>query len=474
MTENNKNLIISVEGFGVSNFWQKNAIKTANMESFWNIWNSYPHIVVENKSGKVENLAAVYLPYRINDVSKIPNMLQNCELSNDNMITEMSRKLSESHSNLHLFFYIEESNFNYYIVSLETILSKLKILKSQVNIHIIYDETFDKDVLKISLMEIEEKAQAIGAQLVSAASFEILSLENSAQKYFHDLAKVSRSTFMSLSQYYSKAESSESIIRLTNEYNKPARIHDFDLSIFFNLNSRINKLAQIYQNISKTISFSKFTSSCLIFQSNNENLKHLPFLVSVSNDDFVTKLLENGNSVKLFSDNSDSEVCMEHKQLSSTYPAGTDLNTILKDAQNHFLRGETDTTIIDLSMTRKLVFEDFSKIVDWLKILDAFLGEIHRLMKEADTLVFFSTSSYLDQVKINKNNGKIFLPEIQKMPFLIASKKYPLKRKQEIILELLSKNSASLDNIYPSLLKYLNIRQNINRNGSKSVLNKMR
>ncbi|MEI8143694.1 MAG: hypothetical protein WCG48_03725 [Candidatus Berkelbacteria bacterium] len=470
-----KTIICSIDGLGISPSFRKNAVKSADMTNFWDLWKNYPHILVENNSGSLNNLDNILF----SENSELYRQQILADLSADNFaenagFVEFVAHTKKNHSSTQLFLFLHQSDYLYQQKLLQKFFDQTKNAKcTNINVNFVYDVGFDKDILNLALSDFERIINTSGAFLSSLVASDKILDETGFSRYLSALTQNKNDGYLSVAQLYSSEKHNTGVAQFVNDYGRSAPISDFDQILVFNFDPTASNFGTKLSALTRTTSFPKYTKLFTIVDIITSVTPAPLSFFQNKGTDLIDTFANNELRIKIYLDNDQSTLHFKHKSLAKLVD-GQDSKIFSLISKDIIEDLENNIFVVALSSTRKLVFGAFPEIIDWLRAFDQFLGGITSAMSEDDTLILFSTSGFLENINVDLQNHKIIPSPVQRMPFVIVNKKYPRSGASNLINELISRDkTTSCDNIVPSIIKYLGLPRSASTSG-KSILNKMR
>lgn len=265
--KNHQSIIMClIDGFGLSSNWKGNAILSAQPQSFFNIWSSYPHYLLSSPNDVFNNKPSYVNPeYYLTSLFLGRETLSQSQYLDDKVkegLLEDSIVLNQAldqavdrNSALHLIGNIPQNKVSFselkHLVALIKLAKKKNIYR--VYIHLILDSSgggFDDILDGLNLLEDEIEKAGVG-EIASICGLNFIREEN-AKKLFNDFKKAYRAIVEGSGNTFLSAE--QAINRLKRSINSPSdflpsvilfrnnpigRISDFDSIIFFNHNNSL-------------------------------------------------------------------------------------------------------------------------------------------------------------------------------------------------------------------------------------------
>jgi bisphosphoglycerate-independent phosphoglycerate mutase (AlkP superfamily) len=451
-----KNVLLLVDGFGLSNSWQNNAILSAKTNNFQKYWDSNERLTllspITDQDETWLNLEKGYsllsTGFEQADSFKFVNSkIKSLDISTIKELLDNLSSVGNKHSNLHLVGNISKNDE---LGSLEHLLWLVRLAKREkifnVKIHLIADRSYP------NILELKAKIDTLNRNIAEFDNAEIVSLvghdsligDKSSTESIKNILSGTGKLFINPDQAFASLKNSTPADLEPICFTRDARkfVFDFDTIIFFNHNlSPIKNLVEQILSISGAVNLPNRAKYLKIFSLVDCPLSYKESISFIFTRDrqtnFCEKFSKNIGKSYLISDTFRSAILSHYFTNNDSVKSIVDLN-YEKDSYDNIIR-KVFNSIIDTAsknlpsiivadlnlLARACSTADFKKILQAVKSFDTFLPLlIKELLAKDYNLIIVSTYGMAEKVQLfggGYGTQRGCIPSKNSLPFLVVS-----------------------------------------------------
>lgn len=486
-------IFLLAEGIGLSSAWKGNAFLSANPQNFLSLWESYPHVIIEDDVtpepinfsilGTGKNISSNQL--FVNEEIKNKNVLSNEKIS------KAYGYVSSQKSSLHLIGSLSNEKGAY--GNIDHLIQFLKLAKTKgiykVYIHLVLDNSFSDDFKEVLALgnKLEKMIATVGlGEIASITGKKYIDEKSNIfnfRKAYNAIVSGKAKHALSLEQALSlqpkgvltPADCIPTVISFHNE--SVGTISNFDAILFYNFNNDFSsKFALALSQktpIMSGLSLPRFIKILSLFDSPKSEYNKIESVFSRSHQGTFPVVLAKNKISQLYISDSTRINCITNylqdieensadnsfvytSDNSSSYLS--DYKKTLTSINNELIKSleKNEFTFLDIPVIfhacHSVKFENIVKII---KLMDSFVFHLYNLAIKEDCVLIITSLNGIS-ARLENTDKKTVLPftVISKYIPKIASKSSSFT--DTLVFDML-KNKFKLIDIAPSILDLFGI-----------------
>lgn len=444
-----KVILLLTPGLGLSASWKENAVASAKMTNYFDLYQNYHHVLLKSPQERFEHLREAY-----GQIGRIDHRLEGgndlSELRHSTILRELLQNTQKHGSRLHLILTLDD-----WRRKSEEFLEILKLARREkvpeVAIHLVVGDDFaTREKLVEELFDLFHEISAYPfAEIASVVGRKFL--EQRSEKYLQFLlSKKLPSKILSVERILTGERFErigQTLPRFALSLDRAA-IGDFDSVLLLNFDQKsYSSLAELFAHREKTTIFPKHLKFALYHDFPTKYWENLPHIFSRRSKSLIAhKINRLGVSAKYVTTANDGGVL--------PYYFGADRSQLIKSKDSEDFFG----TLIDCSLKNSDRFlcaiydqayemtmeRDFARTVKALHQLDQGVAKLARMALKNNWL--FLVASPFGMAETFPTHGKR-LSAIGPLPMLIISERTKKTDHKNLLLELIDEPRHNLSYI---------------------------